>query len=221
MNRGLANVYRAQIGGQSNGAAGTIAGANSEFGVDVGQSMYGLETALARGPLKLQGGWVRSKYDAVNPLTLSETVKGDVDVYYIQAMWNITGEKWSEMYRGGVFRGVTPNNNFRLGSGWGAWQLGLRWSAFDSSLNATGAASRIQSGTGATGPPAVPAKMNSRVNSYGIGVNWILNPMSRVMFEWTRTDFGGNTLPLDIAAPAGSMGIKQEDVFSIRTQVMF
>jgi phosphate-selective porin OprO/OprP len=226
MNRGLSNAYRAQIGGENFLASTGFAtgsprtGAASEFGVDVDQTLFGLEYALARGPLKFQGEWVRANYDARNPVavlnTTSETVKGDVDTYYVQAVWNVTGEKWSEMYRAGIFRGVTPNNNFKLGSGWGAWQVGVRYSKFDASdIQVTGARSRVQSGTGST-----TAAMNSDVDSYGIGVNWILNPMSRFMVEWTRTDFGGATLPLDISA-TGSRGITKEDIFSFRAQVMF
>lgn len=225
LNRGLSNVYRAQIGGENflaGAPAGNIprTGVASEFAADVDQTLFGLEYALARGPLKLQGEWVRANYDASNPVrvlnTSNETVKGDVDTYYLQAMWNITGEKWSDMYRGGIFRGVTPNNNFRPGSGWGAWQLGVRYSKFDASdIQVSGTRSRVQSGTGATS-----GAMNSEVDSYGIGVNWILNPMSRLMFEWTRTDFGGATLPLDVNA-TGSKGITKEDLFSFRAQVMF
>ena len=225
LNRGLGNVYRAQIGGE-NFLSGTFGsgvprtGAASEYGVDVDQTLFGLEYALARGPVKLQGEWVRANYDATNPIavlnTSSETVKGDVDTYYIQAMWNVTGEKWSDAYRSGIFRGIVPTNNFKPGSGLGAWQVGFRYSKFDASdIQVTGTRSRLQSGTGATS-----AAMNSDVDSYGIGVNWILNPMSRLMFEWTRTDFGGLTLPLDITA-TGSSGINKEDIFSFRAQVMF
>ena len=234
MNRGLSNVYRAQLGGENFSSLANCTTTNalncfntsaprtgvaSEFGVNVDQTLFGLEYALARGPLKVQGEWVRANYDAVNPIralnTSNETVRGDVDTYYVQAVWNITGEKWSEMYRSGAFRGLTPNNNFRLGSGWGAWQLGLRWSQFDASdIAVTGTRSREQSGAIGAG------NQNDRVDSYGIGVNWILNPLSRVMFEYTRTDFGGRTLPLDTSA-TGSTGSTSEDLFSIRTQVVF
>jgi len=231
MNRGLSNVYRAQIGGVNLGSTptngGVRTGVPSEFGVEVDQSLLGLEAALARGPLKFQGEWVHADYDSINRLGPTgnglnqQTVKGDVDVWYAQLMWNITGEKWSDMYRSGIFRGVTPNNNFRPGSGWGAWQLGLRWSQYDAGdVNFAGTNSRIQSGTSPQIGTGDNSKMDAKVDSYGIGVNWILNPMSRVMFEWTRTDFGGATLPLDISA-TGSKGITKEDIFSIRTQVMF
>jgi phosphate-selective porin OprO/OprP len=219
MNRGLANVYRAQIAGLPS----TQTGANqvSEFGVNVDQTLAGLEFALARNTLKFQGEWVRANYAAANLIGANQRVKGDVDTYYLQAVWNITGEKWSDMYRSGVFRGVTPNNNFKLGSGWGAWQVGLRWSQYDATdVRVSGAGAREQSGTNPQVGITDSSDMNDRVNSYGIGVNWILNPMTRMMFEWTRTDFGGLTLPLDVSG-TGSTGVKSEDIFSFRAQVMF
>ncbi len=252
MNRGLSNMYRAQIAGQANG--GSVFNTPSEFGVDVDQSLFGLESALARGPWKVQGEWVRANYDARNPLTAvgadPQTVKGDVNVWYVQALWNITGEKWSDMYRSGVFRGVTPNNNFRPGSGWGAWQLGLRFSRYDAGdIAVNGAKSREQSGSlcntgeSATGTPNAAnaaflsgvqacGDRNAAVDSYGIGLNWILNPNTRMMFEWTRTDFGTETLPLDTEGYVKSgtpstftrsqdRGITKEDIFSIRAQVFF
>jgi phosphate-selective porin OprO/OprP len=120
------------------------------------------------------------------------------------------------MYRSGAFRGVTPNNNFRPGAGWGAWQVGLRWSQFDASdLAAGGLGSGFVSG-GRCASGSACSRQNDKVDSYGIGVNWILNPLSRVMFEWTRTDFGGLTTPTGTVG-----GVKAENVFSIRTQVMF
>jgi len=216
LNRGFSNVFRAQIGGEP---TANIPNAAAEFGVDVDQTLFGLEAALARGPFKVQGEWVRADYDAINRASAAaQTVKGDVDTWYVQAMWNITGEKWSDAYRSGVFRGITPAANFKPGAGWGAWQLGLRYSKYDASdLAVTGSGSRLQSGTNATS-----GNMNDDVYSYGIGVNWILNPLSRLMFEWTRTDFGGATLPLDIVGTSsGSRGITKEDIFSIRAQVNF
>jgi len=244
LNRGLSNVYRAQIGGI---ATTNVPNAASEFGVNVDQTLFGLESALARGPFKVQGEWVRADYDAVNSSPTAnagaprgQAVKGEVDTWYVQAMWNITGEKWSDMYRGGIFRGVTPNNNFKPGSGWGAWQLGLRYSKYDAGdVTATpGGGNRIQSGALCDSGSSSTvlngcASQNADVYSYGIGVNWILNPMARMMFEWTRTDFGGETLPLDVngvtsgsggtatLAADRSKGITKEDIFSFRAQVMF
>jgi phosphate-selective porin OprO/OprP len=251
MNRGLDNVYRAQIGGVpiaalgcgTSATGGAVTGCSAprdgspgEIGVNVDQKLLGFETAVARGPLKVQGEWVRADYSGSNPIVAAtggaNSVRGDVDTWYLQAMWNITGEKWSEMYRAGIFRGVTPSNNFKLGSGWGAWQVGFRWSQFDATDLVVGSRTngdRLQSGglcddgTGRT-----CGNRNAKVDSYGIGVNWILNPMARLMFEWTRTDFGGETIPLDVDRGTGSVGaatrtngITKEDIFSFRAQVNF
>ena len=246
LNRGLSNVYRAQIGGP---LTTNVPNAASEFGVDVDQTLFGLESALARGTVKVQGEWVRADYNAVNNVGTNngqsvaasrQGVKGEVDTWYVQALWNITGEKWSEAYRAGIFRGIVPLNNFKPGSGWGAWQVGVRYSKYDAGdvTATTGGGNRIQSGALCDSGSSSTvlngcAKQNADVDSYGIGLNWILNPMARVMFEWTRTDFGGETLPLDIngvtsgsgatatLASDRSRGITKEDIFSFRAQVMF
>ena len=229
MNRGLANVYRARIGGEllECGTPNVCdrTGKASEFGVNVDGTLLGLETALARGPLKLQGEYVVNDLDATNPITTTETVRGDVKTFYIQAVWNITGEKWASAYKGGKFGGLKPNNNFASGGGWGAWQLGLRYSEVDASdLRITGTNSQFQSGEGkSTSPSATSSqagRQNQKIDSYSIGLNWLLNPNARVMFEYTRTDFGGNTFPLD-ATTTGVTGSSKEDIFSVRTQLNF
>jgi hypothetical protein len=42
------------------------------------------------------------------------------------------------------------------------------------------------------------------------------NNMTRLLLEWTRTELGGETVPLDLGAVAGQ-GIRKEDVAK-RTQ---
>ena len=223
MNRGLSNVYRAQIGGQDlpAGGLGARSAFKSETLVDVEQKLLGLEFAAARGPFKLQGEYVKADYDAVNPVVspgdVQQRVEGDVKSYYLQAVWNITGEKWSDAYRSGAFSGIKPLQNFKPGSGgWGAWQLGLRYSKFDASdITVSGSSSREQSG--ALGSSA---DYNNEVDSYGVGLNWLLNPMMRFMLEYTETKFGGATLPLDVST-TGAKGIDKEQLVSMRAQFNF
>jgi hypothetical protein len=195
-----------------------------------------------------------------------QSAAGDVNSWYAQVVWNITGEKWADRYEGGVFKGIKPMSNFKPGSGWGAFQLGLRYSKFDaSSLNVFGSGSRIQSGRSFAGTDQLTdvdknngtttqlqsgdansgiksngtverGKMNSEVESYGIGLNWLLNPNAKIMVEWTHTNFGGNFIPLDTYAasstatkvPAaavnnstGKVGVNAEDLVSIRAQINF
>jgi len=244
-------------------------GAAGETAIDVDSNLWGLEAATAYKSFKLQGEYSSNDIDAQNPVVSSvtagattnnssgtttiadvkQTLKGTVDTWYLQGVWNITGEKWADRYEGGVFKGIKPMNNFKPGSGWGAFQLGVRYSKYDaSSINVTGSGSRIQSGrTGVSTAGALTAnldnttqasatsgsatvsdvtgtrggKMNADVESYGVGLNWLLNPNSRLMFEYTRTNFGGFTTPLDTDVRAGNKGAKGEDLYSIRAQFNF
>jgi phosphate-selective porin OprO/OprP len=320
MNRGLSNIYRAQVAGQdvglfTNTVAGTVGlpqsrlGLGSESTIGVDQDLLGLEAAVAYKSFKIQGEYTNNQLGSLNKVvsgtaasttvdagstatnaascragvqpgvnlnngnyasgTTSQLLNdcqqgaaGDVNSWYVQGVWNITGEKWADRYEGGVFKGIKPMTNFKPGVGWGAFQLGLRYSKFDaSSLNVTGSGSRIQSGRSFAGTDQITTvnatngtlvneqagnansnvngdrgKMNSEVESYGIGLNWLLNPNAKIMVEWTHTNFGGNFVPLDTYAasstatkvPAaavnnstGKVGVNSEDLVSIRAQVNF
>jgi phosphate-selective porin OprO/OprP len=314
MNRGLNNIYRAQVAGQDVGlftnTIGTTVGAPqsrlglaSESTIGVDQDLLGLEAAVAYKSFKVQGEYTNNQLGSLNKVVSgtaatsavdagstatnaascragvqpgvnlnngSATVNdcqqgaaGDVNSWYVQGVWNITGEKWADAYSGGIFKGIKPMSNFKPGSGWGAFQLGLRYSKYDaSSLNVTGSGSRIQSGRsfadqdqktdganatngtlakGQVGNAASAVggdngKMNSEVESYGIGLNWLLNPNAKIMVEWTHTNLGGNFVPLDTYAvsstatkvPAaavnnstGKVGVNSEDLVSIRAQINF
>jgi phosphate-selective porin OprO/OprP len=210
-------------------------GSFSEFASDIETSMWGTEAALAYGPVKLQGEYSSNKLNAVDLTVAAATrsrLSGDVKTFYAELMWNITGEKWSDMYSGGVFKGVKPNNNFKPGSGWGAWQVGVRYSEFDASdlkVATRGNGARVQCGGAQEVVSTTATCSTSSTGSWGLGVNWIMNPNSRVMFEWTRTDFGNTRIiPLDNVgtndtggANSAALGTKSENVFSLRTQFNF
>jgi len=271
MNRGLSNIYRVQVGGvpvcggstAGSGSTSTAAcyrsGVPSAYSLDAESELKGLETALAYGPLKLQGEYSWNNTSAVDPLNPTSFAGGEVKSFYVQSVWNVTGEKWADMYSGGVFKGVKPTNNFKPGGGWGAVQLALRFSQYDAkdmkiagSNTSTVQGTREQSGYYAESGKGfgvdgcsdareykgcLASNQNARVESYGIGLNWILNPNTKFMFEYTRTDFGGETAQLDIkAGVAGAtnvgatstgnntgrgQGVTSENLFSIRGQYNF
>jgi phosphate-selective porin OprO/OprP len=162
----------------------------------------------------------------------------------------VTGEKWSDAYSGGVFKGVKPTSNFKPGSGWGAFQLGLRYAKIDATgINVYGGGSRIQSGrsgynasgvatasventtevsatSGASGAGTTKSgtrggKLNADVYSWGIGINWLLNPNAKVMLDYTRTNFGGQTCSIDTDVRPGTKCSDHEDVVSVRAQYNF
>jgi len=264
-------------------SCGARNGTLGETSVNVSSRLLGLESAVAYKSLKLQGEYVRNEINAFNPVVsgttsnanatpgattnngqatttdVRQTLKGDVTTWYAEAVWNVTGEKWSDVYSGGVFKGVKPTSNFKPGSGWGALQLAVRYSNVDAGgINVTGGGSRIQSGRSGTSANGTLAnnventtevsstsgsatvatkqatalvggasvnsrggKMNSDVDSWGIGLNWLLNPNAKVMLDYTRTNFGGPTCQIDTDVRAGTKCSDHEDVVSVRAQYNF
>jgi len=271
MNRGLSNIYRVQVGGvgvcggdgSASGTTTTAAcyrsGVASQYTLDAKSDLAGAETAIAYGPLKVQGEYTWNNTSAVDPLNPQSYASGEVKSYYVQGVWNVTGEKWAEAYSGGVFKGIKPANNFKPGAGWGALQLAVRFSQFDAkdmSIGNSAAAAfqgtREQSGYyaesgkgfGTTAGCTVAkdfkgclaSDQNARVESYGVGLNWILNPNTKFMVEYTHTNFGGETAQLDIksgvaggtvgATNPGTIsgrgqGVSSEDLISFRGQYNF
>jgi phosphate-selective porin OprO/OprP len=77
----------------------------------------GLELALVFGPFSTEAEYLMAD---INRETGEEpTFKG----YHVQASYFLTGE--TRGYRNGVFRGITPKNN------WGAFEAAARWSCVD------------------------------------------------------------------------------------------
>ena len=172
-NRGMANVYRAQIGGDTlrsatttvSGTTATTVGGlgynqSANNAVTINQKLRGLELAAARGPFKFQMETFNSKYDAkgtVQNLTTNATADHAMGVQvkadYMEFMYNITGESFAETYRGGNFGGIRPKTNFTdfggvVGYGPGAWQVGYRMSKYNADLPVTPSATNCTATTG-------------------------------------------------------------------------
>lgn len=79
----------------------------------------GFEGLWARGPVKLQGEYMRSRVSRMGP-------DGDFTATggYVSGLWNITGESWG--YKAG-----TPSTPKPAEPGKGLWQLGLRYDTLD------------------------------------------------------------------------------------------
>ncbi len=199
-NRGLSNIYRAQVGGKllSTPAYGGV----SDSAVTVDKQMTGLESAFAYGPYKFQGEYVKATFDAVTSLS---TGTADVAAGYAEVMYNVTGEKWSDSYKAGAFGGIKPNSNFTSNGGSGAWQVGLRYSMFDvTDVVQTGTNKRVQN--------------SPKANTTTVGINWLLNPNARVMLNYARTKFNTAVTPLDVTGATSGF---DENVISLRTQINF
>jgi phosphate-selective porin len=234
-NRGLSNAYRLQIGGDTVSTAGYGLTANNTVLVD--KTTNALELAVAYGPFKFQGETANSKFDAstnrcnYTAITTGKcttslgtaTLNADVKTQYVALVYNITGEDFAKSYSKGAFGGIKPTSEFMkdyggvVGNGTGAWQVGYRYSTYETTLTqAATAAGAITDGSSS----AKSRYQNSpKANTSTYSLNWILNSNARVMFNYSQTKFGSAVEYLD-TDENGSTTTK-EDIFSVRTQINF
>jgi len=184
-------------------------------GNSVERTRYGLETALAQGPVKLQGEYDTSNYQGAANTGPSATRAYDKDVkaWYAEAMWLVTGENYADSYKDGQFARILPKSNFELNkNGWGALELGLRYSKFDASdfpivTGGCSAASTVQTYGNGTISPAGTCSASSvftasktggivlgsnEADAWTLGAKWILNPYTRLMMNYVHTKFDTN-----------------------------
>ncbi|MFQ5511182.1 MAG: OprO/OprP family phosphate-selective porin [Candidatus Krumholzibacteriia bacterium] len=125
-------------------------------------SLFGIETAMVTGPFSLQGEAMLSALD--------DDATGDPEffAYYAYGSFFVTGESRNYKTSAAVFDRVQPNRNFRGdGSGHGAVELAVRVAFLD--LNSA---------------PVLGGEMTDVT----VGVNWYLNPNTRVMMNYVRSD---------------------------------
>jgi phosphate-selective porin OprO/OprP len=214
--RGLANAFRGQVGGEACNVSvqpqNTGVQCASEFGASVEQRAYGLEGIVATGPFKLMGEYSTGDYKAFQG---ANSTKYDTKTYYLEAGYFITGEKYADSYKNGVFSSFKPKNEFDLDKGqWGAIELAFRAEGYDVD-NATfsGSGGRIQGSISGT---------KAGAKTYTTGVRWILNPNLILKANYAITNFDYAFNPIDVtgtvsAAPA----IDKERMMMFRTQYMF
>lgn len=223
--RGLSNAFRAQI----EGAKLPTADYNglSNYTAKVDNKAYGLELAAAQGPFKLQAEYTAQEFDASHsspastygstPTTIAATnnsIKADVKAYYVEALWMLTGENYSDWYKNGVWGGIKPKNNFDLesGKGTGAWELGARYDEFEvDNTSVTGG--RLQ---GSTTSANTGGKGGAK--TWTAGLKWQLNPNMRMLLNYSRTKYDTAFAPLDVV---GGVVNDKEDILMLRTQLAF
>ena len=136
---------------------------------------WGLETALAYGPIKFQAEYIDANFDGRKGSTAYDN---DIDVWYADLNWLVTGESWADAYKSGAFGRVKPKRNFNDKDGWGAFELGLRYSKFD----ASDFKSMMPAATSTT-------SYTSEADAWTAGAKWILNPNARVILNYVHTNF--------------------------------
>jgi phosphate-selective porin OprO/OprP len=244
--RGLSNIFRAQVGGEPAGA--NLQNALSDETSQMNSHALGLEGIIARGPFKIQGEFSKSKhkgrYDAGTSaanqvFAVPTSVDLDAKTWYAEALWLVTGEKYSDSYKKGVFGSIKPKNNFDAdgGSGWGALELGLRMEAYkvtdgdmrnSLAANGEGFGTRFQGSMNCSGGDGVQqATVNgckSGAKSYTAGLKWILNPNVQFKLNYMHTKFDDAWIHYDVNGgntATSTSEIKKEDLVMFRTQYAF
>jgi len=225
--QGIANAYRAQISDTgTSGLTNAAYGAPSPNAANAHAENVGIEGILAYNNFKLQGEYSSAFYKAASSST-ADRIQADVDTWYAEALWTLTGEKYADAYKKGAFGSLKPKNefNFDTGSGLGLWEIGARMDVFDvSNTTLTSASSgntRFQGavntiGTGNGSSPnlggydtcAVTAGSNTAsstgagcgggAKSYTASIKWVLNPNMLFKANYTYTKFDDAFSPIDI-----------------------
>ena len=142
--------------------------------VHTDRTRWGLETALAYGPVKFQGEYIDSNFEGKRTVNFDNNIKA----WYADLTWLVTGESYADTYKSGVFGRIKPKYNFDDKGGLGAFELGLRYSEFD--------ASDFKSILTA---PTATTSFTSEANAWTAGGKWILNSNARLMLNYIHTKF--------------------------------
>ena len=178
----------------------TLPAITSALNVDNGieRTRYGIEGAFAQGPFKFQSEWLRNKFEGDTSTTAS--FDKNIDAWYVEALWLVTGEKYADSYKEGAFGGITPKNNFAMGKdGIGAWELGLRYSKLDANDFKS-----FSSANAAATPNVTKIALGTNtleVDAWTLGLKFIPTPNTRFLLNYIQTNFD---TPITIAG-------KQED----------
>ena len=148
---------------------------------------YGPEAAFAYGPVKAQ-----AEYYAYDVSRGNGFADANFDAWYVAASWVITGESYKYDIKKGAFKGVTPANPLVSGGGYGAFELGARYSEAD-----------FNDGT----------IIGGKQNVWTVGLNWYPNSNIRFMLDYGMVDVEdyGQTVGQDL----------KFDQVGLRTQFRF
>ncbi|MDP7108827.1 MAG: porin [Nitrospinaceae bacterium] len=137
-------------------------------------NIIGLEGAYNWNQFGIQGEYV------LTDIERKAGGNGLLDAFYVQGSWYLTGENRRYYRKNGAIARFRPNQNFSWdkkwseGNGTGALQLAVRYSELD--LN--------DSGAGIAG---------GEQKSLTLGLNWELNPVSRIMYNFVHAKFSDGT----------------------------
>jgi phosphate-selective porin OprO/OprP len=135
-------------------------------------NIVGLEAAVNWNQFGVQGEYVFTDVDQ------GASTNAQLDAFYFQASWYLTGENRRYSRRAGAIARFKPRQNFSWNKSWskgrgtGALQVAVRYAELD--LNDASIAGGKQ-------------------KNVTVGLNWELNPMSRIMYNYVHSNFTSGT----------------------------
>ena len=149
--------------------------------------LIGLEAAWVFGPLTVMGEYTEARIDGTSGATADPNFSG----YYAQASYFLTGESRGYKKTQGAFDSIKPKENaFGEQGGLGAWEVAARISNLDLSDDGID---------------------NGQLDDLTFGVNWYLNPNTRLMLDYIIAD-------LD---PVGNGADGKTNILAFRWQFFF
>ena len=171
--------------------APVLANAATGFG-GIDRTRLGLEGAVAYGPFKVQTEWMQhnSDFSTISATNVKRNYDLDIENWYAEVLWTITGEKYADAYKGGIFGGLKPAKDFDPSKFTGGlWELGLRYSEFDASdYNTAG----IEQGTtlgAADARITTKAAGFAKAEAWTAGIKFLPTSNTRLMLNYIDTDF--------------------------------
>ena len=141
------------------------------------------------------------------------------DGFHVEGMWMLTGETRKYNNQTAAFDAPPVAHPFRWGGGgWGAWELGLRYS--DSNLNyQPGSPGTLQTSSSIRG---------GEEKNFTAGVNWYWNSVARVMLDYQNVQIErlspatttASASTIWFTPPGANIG-QNFNVWSVRTQFAF
>jgi len=123
-------------------------------------NIFSGEMSYVNGPISLQAEVLQTTINAIPEIERSFIINHEIMSYYGQVSYFITGEKRSYKSSLSGFGRLNPKNNYGE-NGWGALELAARFSAIET-------------------------QKNGSLEDITIGLNWYLNPNTRIMFNYVK-----------------------------------
>ena len=185
---------------------GTIRSADSRFidanfgtGLTDDVLAFNAEALAIWGKFHLQGEYTHWDVSPVRPTAWSTTNPGNVDLdgYYVEASYFLTGESMNFKTSEGVFSGVKPFGTFGKG-GIGAWQVALRYEVMDLNDFTTGAGAGVRGG---------------EERDFRIGLKWYPTPNLNFMADYVTV--------LELDRPGSAFNEDEPSSFNFRAMVFW